>query len=117
VVIDAVWKADGFEDDCRASGTAAALLTVGGVAAQYFQNDPERALRILTGRGSGPGLSLSRFNRRLHARRDWLPGLLSLVADRDAPGEAFILDRMPLPVGKRARASRGKTGRGQALGG
>jgi hypothetical protein len=71
-VIDEMLKAYGFADDCRATGTAAASLTVGVVAAKYFQNHPERALGIMTRLGDGHGLSVSRFNRRWHARRDWV---------------------------------------------
>src|SRR5947209_6918442 len=61
------------------------------------------------------GLSVSRFNRRLHALRDWLLGIISLVADMYAQGEAFIIDSMPLPVCKRARASHCKKVRGKAF--
>jgi hypothetical protein len=39
------------------------------------------------------------------------------VAALDRQGETFILDRMPLPGCRRARASRGKKVRGKALGG
>jgi len=38
-----------------------------------------------------------------------------LVAEIYAQGEAFIIDSMPLPVCKRARASRCKKGRGKAF--
>ena len=44
VVIDDILKAYGFVDDCRAMGTAGEILTVGVVAAKYFQNHHERAL-------------------------------------------------------------------------
>lgn len=115
VVIDDILKAYGFKDDCRASGTAAEILTVGVVAAKYFQNHHERALCVLTRLGYVHGLSVSRFNRRLHALGEWLSGLLSLVAEIYAQGEVFIIDSMPLPVCKRARASRCKTVRGKAF--
>src|SRR5260370_23496119 len=113
VVIDTVWKAYGFEDDCRAAGTAAEILTVGVIAAKYFQNHHERALWVMTRLGYVHGLSTSRFNRRLHALRDWLFGLISLVAEIYAAGEVFIIDSMPLPVCKRARAARCKKVRGK----
>jgi hypothetical protein len=115
VVIDDILKAYGFEDDCRANGTAAEILTVGVVAAKYFQNHHERALIVLTSLGYVHRLSVSRFNRRLHALRDWLYGIVSLVADIYAQGEVFIIDSMPLPVCKRARASRCKKVRGKAF--
>ena len=60
VVIDDVLKAYGFTDDCRAKGTAAQILTVGVIAAKYFQNHHERALCIMTRLGYVGSLSLSR---------------------------------------------------------
>lgn len=113
VVIDTVLKAYGFEDDCRASGTAAEILTVGVIAAKYFQNHHEQALWVMTRLGYVHGLSTSRFNRRLHALGDWLYGLIQLLAEIYAAGEVFIIDSMPLPVCKRARASRCKKVRGK----
>jgi len=115
VVIDNVLKAYGFEDDWRARGTAAEILTVGVVAAKYFQNHHERALCVMTRLGYVHGLSVSRFNRRLHALREWLYGILTLLSDLYRQGEAFIIDSMPLPVCKRARASRCKKVRGKAF--
>lgn len=115
VVIDDVLKAYGFTDDRRASGTAAEILTVGVIAAKYFQNHHERALCLMIRLGYVHGLSVSRFNRRLHALREWLYGIIRLVADIYAQGEAFIIDSMPLPVCKRARASRCKKVRGKAF--
>jgi hypothetical protein len=115
VVIDDILKAYGFADDRRATGTAAEILTVGVVAAKYFQNHHERALCILTRLGDVRGLSVSRFNRRLHALRDWLYGIVSLMAEIYTHGETFIIDSMPLPVCKRARARRCKKVRGKAF--
>src|SRR5258708_4179642 len=114
VVMDEILKAYGFKDDCRASGTAAEILTVGVVAAKYFQNHHERALSVMSRLGYVHGLSLSRFNRRLHQLREWLYGIMNLVAEVYAQGEVFIIDSMPLPVCKRARASRCKKVRGKA---
>ena len=115
MVIDDILKGYGFEDDRRATGTAAEILTVGVVAAKYFQNHHERALCILARLGYVRGLSVSRFNRRLHALRDWLYGIVSLVAELYTRGTTFIIDSMPLPVCKRARASRCKKVRGKAF--
>src|SRR5258708_17389736 len=114
VVMDEILKAYGFKDDCRASGTAAEILTVGVVASKYFQNHHERALSVMSRLGYVHGLSLSRFNRRLHQLREWLYGIMNLVAEVYAQGEVFIIDSMPLPVCKRARASRCKKVRGKA---
>lgn len=115
VVIADILKAYGFVDDCRATGTAAEILTVGVVAAKYFQNHHERALCLMIRLGYLPAWSVSRFNRRLHALRDWRYGIISLVAALYTPGETFIIDSRPLPVCQRARASRCKKVRGQAF--
>ena len=115
VVIDDVLKAYGFADDRRAVGSAAEILTVGVIAAKYFQNHHERALCLMIRLGYVRRLSVSRFNRRLHALREWLVGIVHLVAEIYARGEAFIIDSMPLPVCKRARASRCKKVRGKAF--
>jgi hypothetical protein len=114
VVIDDILKAQGFEDDCRAGGTAAEILTVGVIAAKYFQNHHERTLCIMTRLGYVHRLSVSRFNRRLHALRDWLHSIVSIVIELFANGETIIIDSMPLPVFKRARAGRCKKVRGKA---
>jgi Transposase DDE domain len=115
VVIDDVLKAYGFADDRRVSSTAAEILTVGVIAAKYFQNHHERALCLMIRLGYVHDLSVSRFNRRLHALREWLYGIISLVAQIYAQGQAFIIDSMPLPVCKRARALRCKKVRGKAF--
>lgn len=115
VIIDEVLKAYGVVDDCRAVSTAAEVLTVGVIAAKYFQNHHERSLCILSRLGYVRGLSVSRFNRRLHALRDWLYRILSLVTELYTHGDVFIMDSMPLPVCKRARASRCKKVRGKAF--
>jgi hypothetical protein len=114
VVIDDILKAQGFEDDCRVGGTAAEILTVGVIAAKYFQNHHERALCMMTRLGYVHKLSVSRFNRRLHALRDWLHGIVNILTELFVEGDVFIMDSMPLPVCKRARAGRCKKVRGKA---
>jgi len=106
-------KAYGYQDDVRATVSAAEILTVAVVAAKYFQNHHERALYVLVKVGDIPRLSVSRFNRRLHELRDWLSGIVTVLGELFATGEAFIVDSMPLPVCKRARASRCKKVRGK----
>ena len=115
VVIDDILKAWGFVDDCRARGHAAETLTVAVVAAKYFQNHHERALGLLIRLGYLHQLSASRFNRQLHKLRDWLYGIVSLLGEVFSQREAFIIDSMPVPVCKRARARRCKKVRGQAF--
>lgn len=115
VVIDDILKAYGFEEDCRANGSAAEILTVAVMAAKYFQNHHERALYVMVRLGYVQSVSISRFNRRLHALHDWLEGIVRLLAEVCRSGEVFIIDSMPLPVCKRVRASRCKKVRGKAF--
>lgn len=113
-VIEDLLKAYGCQDDQRASVSAAEILTVAVVAAKYFHNHHERALCILIQLGDIPRLSVSRFNRRLHALSDWLYGLVTLLGELFSQREVFIIDSMPLPVCKRVRARRCKKVRGRA---
>lgn len=114
-VIADLLKAYNYQDDPRARVSAAEVLTVAVVAAKYFHNHHERALCILVRLGDIPPLSVSRFNRRLHALRDWLYGIVTLLGELFANGAVFIIDSMPLPVCKRARARRCKKVRGAAF--
>jgi hypothetical protein len=79
VVIDDILKAYGYQDDCRAQGSAAEILTVAVVAAKYLQNHHERTLNILHELGYIGCLSVSRFNRRLHALYDWRQNIVILL--------------------------------------
>jgi hypothetical protein len=115
VVIDDVLKYYGVEDDSRTSISAGEILKVGVVAAKYFRNHHERALCVMTRLGYLKGLSVSRFNRRWHALREWLCGILSVLSELFTAGDTSIIDSMPLPVCKRARASRSKKVRGKAF--
>jgi hypothetical protein len=115
VVIDDILKAFGYEDDCRAQGSAAEILTVAVVAAKYLQNHHERTLYILCQLGYIGHLSVSRFNRRLHALYEWLHNIALLVGELFAQGEVFIIDSMPLPVCQRVRARRCKKVCGRAF--
>ena len=80
-VIDDLLKAHGYEDDKRTKVSAAEILTVAVVAAKYFQNHHERTLCVLIKLRDIPRLSVSRFNRRLHALKDWLYGIVSLLGN------------------------------------
>lgn len=115
VVLDDLLKAYGYEEDCRAQSSAAEVLTVAVVAAKYFQNHHERAVCLLSRLGYVSHLSVSRFNRRLHALHDWLYGLVMILGEVFAHGEVFLIDSMPLPVCKRARARRCRKVRGSAF--
>jgi len=113
-VIEDLLTAYGYQDDVRSTVSAAEVLIVAVVAAKYFQNHHERALSVMVRLGDIPALSISRFNRRLHALSDWLYGLVTLLGEIFAQGEVFIIDSMPLPVCKRVRAGRCKKVRGKA---
>lgn len=113
VILDDLLRALGHRTDPRARTSDSEVLTVGVVAACQFANHHERALCILRGMGylSGP-LSISRFNRRFHALAHRLSDALDLLAMLCTTGELFIIDSMPLPVCRRARASRCRKLRG-----
>src|SRR5215210_4968208 len=90
------------------------VLTVAVVAAKYFQNHHERALAVLKALHYLSGsLSPSRFNRRLHALADWLLFLAETLGEILTTGEVFVIDCLPLPVCKRARARRCSKVRGR----
>ena len=87
------------------------VLTV-AIAAACFQNHQERALCVLHGMGYLSGaLSISRFNRRIHALAAWLLLLLDALGVLFAHGDAFVIDSMPVPVCRRARRCRKVRGR------
>ena len=114
VVIDEMMRALGHRSHGLARVSDAEVLTVAVVAAKYFANNHERALRVMQGMGylAGP-LSPSRFNRRLHALGGWLRLARETLGALSAVGEAFLLDSMPVPVCRRARARRCRKVRGK----
>src|SRR5919202_6997123 len=81
------------------------VLTVAVVAAKYFQNHHERALAVMQATHYLSGsLSTSRCNRRLQALADRLAFVSETLGEVLTTGEVFVIDSLPLPVGKRARA-------------
>ena len=115
VVIAELLRHAGHRDHALAQVGDAEVLTVAVVAAAYFQNHQTRALQVLQGMRYLSGrLSASRFNRRLHALADWFGLLLETLGGLFARGEAFILDSLPVPVCRRARARRCRKVRGKA---
>jgi IS5 family transposase len=114
VLLDEAMAALGHRGDARAGASDAEVLTVAVVAAKYCQNHHARALQVRQlGRYLSGPLSASRFNRRLHALRDWLLLLLEALGEVFARGEVFLIDSMPVPVCKRARAWRCRKVRGK----
>ena len=115
VVIDTVMQALDRQTHRLARISDAEVLTVAVVAARYFQSHHERALQVLHGMRYLSGkLSTSRFNRRVHALGAWFRLILETLGALFARGEAFIIDSMPVPVCRRARARRCRTVRGAA---
>ncbi len=113
VLIDAVMQTLDPHSHPQAGASDSAVLTVAVVAACQCQNHHERTLCMMRALHYLSGdLSTSRFNRRIHALAAWLPLLLDLVGEGFAIGEAFIVDSMPLPVCRRARAGRCRKVRG-----
>jgi len=114
VIIDDMMRSLNHRSHLLAKVTDSEVLTVAVVAAKYFHNNHERALWVLTRLGYLSGqLSTSRFNRRLHALCDWLHLTLETLGELFASGTVFIVDSMPLPVCRRARARRNKKVRGR----
>ena len=113
VILDDLLRAMGHRTDGRARTSDSEVLTVGVIAACQFQNHHERALCVLKGMGYLSGsLSVSRFNRRFHALAHRLSDAVDFLAALLTAGTVFILDSMPLPVCRRARAWRCRKVRG-----
>jgi len=107
VILDELLIKGGHQDHQLAQVGDAEVLTVAIVAAKYFQNHHERALLMLRECHYLSGnLSVSRFNRRLHACRQWLEVGTEVLCEVATHGEVFIIDSLPVPVCKRVRARR-----------
>lgn len=90
------------------------VLTIAVVAAKYFQNHHERALCVLREAHYLSGrLDLTRFNRRLHALSDLLAFIATTLGEVLMHGEVFVIDSIPVPVCRRARARRCRKVRGR----
>ncbi len=114
VVIDKTRGALGHRDHVLAQAGDAEVLTVAVVAAKYFQNHLERALGVMRlGRYLSGALSVSRCNRRLHRLAAWLGLIVETLGALFATGAAFLIDSMPVPVCRRARARRCRKVRGR----
>ncbi len=92
----------------------AEIVTVAIVAAKYFANHHERALQVLAQLDYLSGrISTSRFNRRLHALADWLACIVETLGEVCTHGDVFVIESMPVPVCRRARAGRCRKVRGR----
>lgn len=115
VIADDIMSYLDHKDHTLAQVCDSEVLTVAVVAAKYFHNNHERALYVLSQLGYLSGnLSISRFNRRLHKLASWLQFLIETLGEIFSTGEVYIIDSMPLPVCKRARAGRCRKVRGRA---
>jgi hypothetical protein len=113
VITDELLTKGGHHDHQLSQVGDAEILTVAVVAAKYFQNHHERALLMMReGRYLSGTLSVSRFNRRLHACCAWFEIASEVLCEVAARGEVFIIDSIPLPVCKRVRARRCRKVRG-----
>ena len=115
VIIDTLMERLDHRSDCRAHVPDSEVVLVAVVAAKYFHNHHARALSILQATHYLSGqLHVSRFNRRLHKRADWVAFLATTLGEVLLTGEIFIIDSMPLPVCRRVRARRCRKVRGRA---
>lgn len=114
VIIDDVLKIMNYQDDIRAQTTAAEILTIAVVAAKYFQNHHECAVCLMQRLGYIGPLSVSRFNRLLHALLDTLWHVGILLGDIFSHKDVFIIDAMPIPACKRVRRKRCRKVQGTA---
>jgi len=96
VVIDDLLPIINRTDDSRATISSAEILTVAAGAAKYFHNHHERALCMLQQTGYLPHLSVSRFNRRLHALQEVLLSIVSILGEMLASGHVFVIDTLPV---------------------
>src|SRR3712207_2725629 len=73
VVIDTLMERLEHRSDVRASVPDCEIITIAVVSAKYFASNHERAVHVMRGCGYLSGtISVSRFNRRLHALTDWM---------------------------------------------
>ena len=90
------------------------ILIIAVVAAKYFANHHERSVGILQQLGYLSGrISVSRFNRRLHALADWMAFMPQTLGALWTQGEVFVLDSLPVPVCRHVRARRCRKVRGR----
>ncbi len=114
LIIDEVMERLDHRSHVLAKVPDAEILTIAVVAAKYFHNHHERAVCIMRDVGYLSGrISVSRFNRRLHALSDWMSFLPMVLGEVFTDGEVFVIDSLPVPVCRRARARRCRKVRGR----
>lgn len=107
VLIDTAMTNLDHQTDVRAKVPDSEVVTVALVAAKYFANNHRIALDVMQKLQYLSGsISHSRLNRRLHALRDWMAYFPELLSDMLSTSTIYIIDSMPIPVCRRARAKR-----------
>src|SRR6476646_3147586 len=115
VLIDTLMDRLEHRSDVRAQVPDSEVILIAVLSAKYFHNHHERAVCILRESGYLSGwIDVTRFNRRLHKLADWLSFLATTLGEIGLTGEAFVIDSLPVPVCRRARAGRCRKVRGRA---
>lgn len=90
------------------------IITITICSALFFNSNHDKALSWLhQARYFSTMLSLSRYNRRVHRLKDVIEYCMEKIFQLFLYSDSYIEDSMPLPVCKRARASRNKKVRGR----
>jgi hypothetical protein len=114
VIIDDLMQNYEQQSDCRSKVSDSEIITIAVCAAKFCQNHHERTVVLMNQLGYLSGkISVSRFNRRLHKLADWFELALAVLSELHRKGDTFIIDSMPVPVCRRARASRCRKVRGK----
>lgn len=107
VIVDTLMDHVEHRSDVRAQVPDSEIVTIAVVSAKYFASNHERAVQVMHGCGYLSGtISVSRFNRRLHALAEWMAFIPTTLGEVFSQGEVFVIDSMPLRVCRRVRARR-----------
>ena len=118
VIVDTTFTTLEHQSDVRAGVPDSEIITVALVAAKYFANNHKLTLSIMQQLHYLSGtISHSRFNRRLHALRDWMEFFPEYLGEIFSKNTIYIIDSMPMPVCHRARAKRCTKVRGKYFSG
>jgi len=114
VCLEEMLKLWGKQSHVLSEVSDAEVLTVAVVAARHFRGNLELALSVMKQAGYIRGkLGISRFNRRIHALAECLEQALWNLSEAFCTGHTYVIDSLPVPVCKRARARRCKKVRGK----
>ena len=105
VVIDTLLERMEHRSDVRANVPDCEIITSAVVSAKCFSSNHERAVQVMRGCGYLSGsISVSRFNRHLHALSDWMAFIPSALGNLFTRGDVFVLDSLPFAVCRHVRA-------------